>query len=346
MDYYFLKSNSTASSQTLPEESVACIAVKEDRHQNMMSSMVLKKGIEEPWASERVGRFINSSGYKEITLQSDTGPATIAFRNRVAENCKAEVALEDAVIGDKLSNGLVANAVMLLRGVITAIECHVESCTQEELREASPILPWLVEHAESIFVQGARSRDGRRSLRNHCRTPLLQRDHISTASTTHSDPCRVRIEERLKMTPEGSERLDRRSEAHAKEVERNVRRREEVGSAAGELAVPREPKDLPIPLDSDSGKRRALKAATVEASSGRSQLEGSGAVADESRMDVEGEERRRVQKSTESNIRRRIVAKTGGEEGDGFRSSTAPNTRRRIVTHHWKSTEVVRERWQ
>ena len=32
---------------------------------------------------------------------SDTEPAIIAFRNRVAEMCKAEVAPEDAVKGDK-----------------------------------------------------------------------------------------------------------------------------------------------------------------------------------------------------------------------------------------------------
>ena len=61
----------------------------------------LKKGIEEPCASERVARFINSQGYTEITLKSDTEPAIIAFRNRVAENCKAEVTLQDAVRGDK-----------------------------------------------------------------------------------------------------------------------------------------------------------------------------------------------------------------------------------------------------
>ena len=56
----------------------------------------------------------------------------------------------------------------------------------------------------------------------------------------HSDPCRVRIEECLKTTREGSERLDRRSEllneALAKEVERIVRRREEIGSTAGDVA--------------------------------------------------------------------------------------------------------------
>ena len=52
MDYYFLKPTSTANSQTIPDESVTCIAVKKDSHQNILSSVVLKKGIEEPWSSE------------------------------------------------------------------------------------------------------------------------------------------------------------------------------------------------------------------------------------------------------------------------------------------------------
>ena len=108
-----------------------------------------------------MARFINSLGYKEITLKRDMGSAIIEFRDRVAGNCKAEVAMEDAVKGDKPSNGLVENAVMLLRGVIRPIKCHVESCTQEELREDSPILPWLVEHAVSILYGCQKGRDGR-----------------------------------------------------------------------------------------------------------------------------------------------------------------------------------------
>ena len=58
----FLKPNFTANSQTISDESVTCIAVKEDRHQNFMSNVVLKKGIEERWASDRVARFINTFG--------------------------------------------------------------------------------------------------------------------------------------------------------------------------------------------------------------------------------------------------------------------------------------------
>ena len=47
-----------------------------------------------------MARFTNSLAYKEITSKSDTELAIIAFRNRVAENCNAEVTSEDAVKGE------------------------------------------------------------------------------------------------------------------------------------------------------------------------------------------------------------------------------------------------------
>ena len=57
------------------------------------------------------------------------------------------------------------------------------------------------------------------------------------------------------------------NEAIAKEVGGNVRRREEVGSTAEELAAPQELKDVPIPPDSDPRNGRAMKAAIAVASS-------------------------------------------------------------------------------
>ena len=50
MDYFFMKMESTPSAHSIPEESITCVAVKEDRHQNIMSSVALKRGVEEPWA--------------------------------------------------------------------------------------------------------------------------------------------------------------------------------------------------------------------------------------------------------------------------------------------------------
>ena len=133
----------------------------EDRYQNVMSSVALKKGVEEPWTVERVAKCIDLLGYREITLKSDTEPAIIAFRNRVAEACKEEVTTEDAVKGDKQSNGLIENAVMLIRGIIRTIKCHIESKTQESLSDDSPVMPRLVEHARCILSRCQEGRDGK-----------------------------------------------------------------------------------------------------------------------------------------------------------------------------------------
>ena len=43
--------------------------------------------------------------------------------------------------GDKESNGLIENAIMLLRGFIRTVKCHIESRTQEPLSDDSPVMP-------------------------------------------------------------------------------------------------------------------------------------------------------------------------------------------------------------
>ena len=47
MDYFFMRMEPAPKVQAISEESIICIAVKEDRHQNVMSSVALKKGVEE-----------------------------------------------------------------------------------------------------------------------------------------------------------------------------------------------------------------------------------------------------------------------------------------------------------
>ena len=107
MDYFCMRMESAPNVQAISRESIICVAVKEDRHQNIMC-VAMKKGVEERWTVERVVKFIDLLGYREITLKSDTEPASVvAFRNRVAAMCKAEVTTEDAVEGDKESNGLI-----------------------------------------------------------------------------------------------------------------------------------------------------------------------------------------------------------------------------------------------
>ena len=90
---------------------------------------VEKKGVEEPWTIERVAKFIDLLGHREITLKSDTEPAIIAFRKRVAEN----VLSRGHHKGRGEGNGLIENAVMLLRGIIRTIKCQIESRQSKSL---------------------------------------------------------------------------------------------------------------------------------------------------------------------------------------------------------------------
>ena len=62
MDHLFMGMETAPNVQAISEESMTCVAVKEDRHQNIMSSVALKKGIEEPRTIERVVRFIDLLG--------------------------------------------------------------------------------------------------------------------------------------------------------------------------------------------------------------------------------------------------------------------------------------------
>ena len=55
MDDFFMRMESSPSAQSISEESITCIAVKEDRYQNIMSSVAMMKGVEEPWTIEKGG---------------------------------------------------------------------------------------------------------------------------------------------------------------------------------------------------------------------------------------------------------------------------------------------------
>ena len=121
--------------------------------------------------------------------------------------------------------------------------------------------------------------------------------HKEASRWTHGERSAMRM--RQQDLPNKSGRVIIRSELRIETgfPQMSCRRREEIGSTTGELAVPQELKDMLIPPDSDPRKSRPMKAATAGASSGSSQMEDSRAVAgtptqqnsttDESRMDVE-----------------------------------------------------------
>ena len=85
MENYFMNMNSVVNA------SVTCIAVKEDRHQNITSIVPWKQGVEEPWTLARVARFIDLLDHSDTTLKSDSEPVILALRKSVAEQYKESI---------------------------------------------------------------------------------------------------------------------------------------------------------------------------------------------------------------------------------------------------------------
>ena len=78
--------------------------------------------------------------------------------------CKAEVTTEDAVEGDKERNGLIENAVMLLRGIIRTIKCHIESGTQQPLSDDTSVIPCWYSTPDASCSGAQKGRDGKDAI--------------------------------------------------------------------------------------------------------------------------------------------------------------------------------------
>ena len=105
----------------------------------------------------------------------------------------------------------------------------------------------------------------------------VQCDQVQRACTRQSDRCRVRIEECLRSTPQGAERLDRRSEviseALAEEIQGGEQRRERSGRVTTTAPAPNlaastshELRENPIEPDPNPNKRLLMKSASSAAS--------------------------------------------------------------------------------
>ena len=137
----------------------------------------------------------------------------------------------------------------------------------------------------------------------------------------HSDRCRKRIEECLRNTPHGAERLDRRdeviNEALAEEVRRGEQRRKRSDGTTA--AVPEtasaapEPRENPIEPEANLKRRLLMKSASLTACGSGQQRRKRPIPDGESRMQVED------------------MSETGTGEGTALPAAPSANTRRRIV---------------
>ena len=149
---------------------------------------------------------------------------------------------------------------------------------------------------------------------------VAMQSRTTKGAQAHSDRCRKRIEECLRTTPHGAERLDRRNEvlnkALAEEVQRGEQRKKRSDKATA--AVPEsepaasaapEPREALVEPDPNQKRRLLMKSASSTAS-------GSG--------------QQRVKRSaTEAQIG--VPVEMGIDESAALPSALAANTRRRFA---------------
>ena len=157
----------------------------------------------------------------------------------------------------------------------------------------------------------------------------------------HSDRCRRRIEENLRKTPHGAERLNRReeviNEALAEEVRKGEQRRKETDGAATAASgmtaesTPTEWRENPIEPDPNPKRRMLMKSTSLTASSSGYKRERRSNSDGEMRMQTENTPAARtsedaaVQEARPVNNRRRVIGKsepvavTTQEAIDGYR---------------------------
>ena len=146
----------------------------------------------------------------------------------------------------------------------------------------------------------------------------------------HSDRCRKRIEESLRNTPHGAERLDRRdeviNEALAEEVRRGDQRKKKsdgtTTAVPGTRSTAPEPmaasatpglRENPIEPDTNPKRRLLMKSASLTASGSSLQRE------------------KRPIPNGESRVQDEDMSETGTGEGTALPATPSVNTRRRIV---------------
>ena len=199
----------------------------------------------------------------------------------------------------------------------------------------------------SVAVRGSTNPEGEnhqakhRRIRSHCLMPRLQRNENQQKAQAHSDRCRVRMEECLRIPPHGAERLDGRTEVINEALaetggEQRKKRSDETAAAIPE-PEPAESaaRDLrQNPIESEPNPKRSLlisqrrqQPAAVDGKGrrGQSVTDTEPRIHTGDPLEMGTGESRMLPGAPSANTRRRIVVKsepvavTTQEAADGYR---------------------------
>ena len=120
---------------------------------NIFAHVVPKKG-EHPWAVRRISQSIGAWGYPEWCIKTDGEPAIQSLTDLVRRDRMLQgerVLWEEARRGESQTNGLVENAVGLVKRQAKSMMSGLSARMKETLDTSSVWVYWLVRHAAALI---------------------------------------------------------------------------------------------------------------------------------------------------------------------------------------------------
>ena len=136
------------------------ILVAKDRKTNWtMAGVVPSKG-KCAHAVRRMEGMLDILGYRKYILKSDQEPAIMELKEQVRMSREEEVIMEESLVEDSRSNGLIERAIQGVQDQIRTLKSALESRLGKEVSAEHPALPWLIMHAANLLNRYHKGQDG------------------------------------------------------------------------------------------------------------------------------------------------------------------------------------------
>eukprot|EP00973_Karenia_brevis_P042574 5893899-Karenia_brevis.AAC.2 len=164
MDYMFM--NNKGEDHANPT-----LVVKDHFRGGVWAFMVIRKGSQTTFITQRVAGIISSLGYKEVIIKCDQEPAIKELQRDIREemwkelkqaakdireaNGDGRVQIEDgesvmvqnSPVGESQSNGVIERTIQSVQEQVRAIKNTIEEEASMKIDSTSHIWPWLIEYA-------------------------------------------------------------------------------------------------------------------------------------------------------------------------------------------------------
>ena len=147
------------------------LVVKDHYRGGVWAFMVLRKGSQTTYISQRAAKIIGSLGYKDVVVKCDQEPAIKELQKEIREEMRQKIEqaaksireelgedrirvehgnatlVENSPVGESQSNGVVERAIQSVQEQVRVIKNTIEEEANMKIKADAHIWPWLIEYA-------------------------------------------------------------------------------------------------------------------------------------------------------------------------------------------------------